>query len=351
MAKFCTECGAALSEGAKFCKSCGAGVKTEQSARSAAQQAPALVCPGCGRPCAPGTAVCPACGSTVTPADRRAPESAQPARTEEPKRQADAQTPPQSPPRTVDAPNPQGVPIQREQAQQGVPQRQVPQNPQQAPQNPQGYPQQQVSSQPQGYPQQTPQGYSQQVPQQPQGYPQQTPQGYSQQVPQNPQGYPQQVPQQPQGYPQQQVPQQPQGYPQQPQFYAQQIPQVAGMYGAAPVQAAPVKKKKKHGCLIAFLIFVLLVGVFVFTAFYKPGFLLKKSSGAYSEASLESLHAYAQKLEEAGNPEAAAAIYAKMPQGAGGELIPKAREEIPALQALDEMNQLSDIFSSAKGGE
>ena len=68
-AKFCTECGAPLPDGAKFCTGCGARIPAdEQPARQAAsqpQKEAAPVCASCGQPLVPAARFCPWCSAKL----------------------------------------------------------------------------------------------------------------------------------------------------------------------------------------------------------------------------------------------------------------------------------------------
>lgn len=77
-----------------------------------------------------------------------------------------------------------------------------------------------------------------------------------------------------------------------------------------------------------------------------------ESPAAYDgKSEYEALLDYAKRLEEAGNEEAAVAVYALLPQGGGAELIEKAHDEFPVLSAADELGQFEAVFSHLKGGD
>lgn len=63
-----------------------------------------------------------------------------------------------------------------------------------------------------------------------------------------------------------------------------------------------------------------------------------------------SLWEYAQSLEEAGNSEAAAAVYALIAKGADGELIKDLYGENSNISEWNELEQARDIFDAMKGG-
>lgn len=66
---------------------------------------------------------------------------------------------------------------------------------------------------------------------------------------------------------------------------------------------------------------------------------------------MQSLIKYAEQLEKAGNSEAAAAVYELIAQGGGAELIEKAHEKFPAVEAADEIEQIEEVFDHLKGGD
>ena len=176
--------------------------------------------------------------------------------------------------------------------------------------------------------------------------------------------------------PQTAQPQQPKSSPNpQPHSYTPRpqvrIPEQFAQRNAARAQqnAAPVKKEKGKGGLIAVVSLVLVaaivLGVFGFrdggwfrgsgkqTAAYdgKSGYGARESTEGYMQSEHEALLDYAKRLEEAGNEEAAAAVYALLPQGGGAELIEKAHDEFPVLSAADELGQFEAVFSHLKGGD
>ena len=83
----------------------------------------------------------------------------------------------------------------------------------------------------------------------------------------------------------------------------------------------------------------------------KSGYGARESTEAYIQSEHEALLDYAERLEEAGNEEAAAAVYALLPQGGGAELIETMHDELPVLNAADELGQLDVIFDHLKGGD
>ena len=168
------------------------------------------------------------------------------------------------------------------------------------------------------------------------------------QPPQQPQ-YQQPQPQYQQPQPQYQQPvQQQRQYTPQPQV---QIPQQFAQKNAAKAQkSAPAKKKKGKGGLVAVIVILLVaaIGVVCFFGFRDGGWF--RGNKAYDAQSMQSLLEYAQQLEESGNSEAAEAVYELIIKGGGAELIEKAHEDIPIIKAVDEKEQLEEIFGKENGG-
>lgn len=144
--------------------------------------------------------------------------------------------------------------------------------------------------------------------------------------------------------------------PQQQPAYQQPAPQqpvyqqpVQPVYGQqlAPVPAKDKKKKGKGG-LVALVVILLVaaLGAVGYFGFRDGGWF--RPSGGSDE--MQTLRAYAERLEKAGNTEAAAAIYALIAKGVGGELIEKADEEIPVLGDIYEAKQFERISGGVKGG-
>lgn len=81
------------------------------------------------------------------------------------------------------------------------------------------------------------------------------------------------------------------------------------------------------------------------------GFSGKQTTTAPALTSGErSLLAYAKELEQNGNPAAAAAVYAVLPEALGAAEIQKAHADVPIIRTADEMNQLGDLVNALKGG-
>lgn len=153
---------------------------------------------------------------------------------------------------------------------------------------------------------------------------------------------------------------------------AQSAPQVRLVQPTQPVQQQPQsqqftyqqtrvepkkKKKRKGGGVFFVLMLIVAIGFFgLRDGGFLRGFIEKRSenrsdSETYDAQSLRSLRDYAEQLEKAGNSEAAAAVYALLPQGGGAELIEKAHDEFPVLSAADELGQFEAVFSHLKGGD
>lgn len=116
----------------------------------------------------------------------------------------------------------------------------------------------------------------------------------------------------------------------------------------------PPKKKRRGGCLVVLLVLALLVAAAYFALrFGIVGDLVDRFAGGKSgmdAAAIESLLDYAKELEENGNPEAAAAIYDKVAQAGGGELIRQARQENGLIRAADQWQALQTLLGIGKGG-
>ena len=155
--------------------------------------------------------------------------------------------------------------------------------------------------------------------------------------------------------------------PQQPQRTV-----YAASAGIAPAQYAQnngakeqksASRKKNNGGLIAVIsiLLVVLIGVICFFGFRDGGWFRRSSNEnvkeklpsrptTYDAQSMQSLLDYAKQLEEAGNSEAAEAVYELIEQGGGAELIEKAHEEDSIIKAVDEIGQLQEIFGNVRGG-
>ena len=183
-------------------------------------------------------------------------------------------------------------------------------------------------------------------------------------------------PQQMQAQPQQRVQYQQNTQPQQKVQY-QQTPQVQQPQQIRTAPAAQPKKKSGKGALIALIaVFgsaaVLVVGIL---GFRKGGwFRSKDEPGKESvvqddkdgqanlngrpttydgENSIDALLDYADRLEEAGNEEAAALVRSKIPQAAAGEANKKLEElkqENEELQMIEDFNDALRLINAMRGG-
>lgn len=75
----------------------------------------------------------------------------------------------------------------------------------------------------------------------------------------------------------------------------------------------------------------------------------RESTEAYMQGEHEALLDYAKRLEEAGNEEAAAAVYEIIIRNGGKDLANAAREKIDLIRTLDEIDEISEIFG--EGGD
>ncbi|MBQ7171598.1 MAG: zinc-ribbon domain-containing protein [Clostridia bacterium] len=113
--------------------------------------------------------------------------------------------------------------------------------------------------------------------------------------------------------------------------------------------AAPAKKKNgKGGKAFLVILLVAVIGIIGFFGFRDGGWF--RSNKSYDAQHMQSLLSYARQLEKAGNSEAAAAVYELIAKGGGAELIQKAHEEIPAVEKMDEIEQVEEIMDHIKGG-
>ena len=180
--------------------------------------------------------------------------------------------------------------------------------------------------------------------------------------PQQPQQQPQY--QQPQPQYQQPQPQYQQPAPQQRQYTPQpqvHIPEQSAKKNAARAQKpAPVKKKKGMGGLVAVIVILLVaaIGVVCFFGFRDGGWFRGDSQDrptSYDgQNSFEALLDYANRLEDAGNEEAAARVRALIPEAAAGEAHQKAYEqqkENDELQMMEDMEDLLEAYNLTKGGK
>lgn len=96
-------------------------------------------------------------------------------------------------------------------------------------------------------------------------------------------------------------------------------------------------------CLIAILIVVCILG-------FRDGGWFRGKGKSYDAQYVQSLEDYAKQLEEAGNSEAAAAIYELIAKNGGGDIIRKANDEIQVIRSDNELEQFRRIISGSKAG-
>ena len=81
----------------------------------------------------------------------------------------------------------------------------------------------------------------------------------------------------------------------------------------------------------------------------EPKIDIKQEPIIDNSQSMKSLYDYAKQLEKTGNKEAAAAVYELIIKSGGAELIQKAHEDIPIIEAVDELKQIEKVFAHKKG--
>ena len=110
-------------------------------------------------------------------------------------------------------------------------------------------------------------------------------------------------------------------------------------------------KKSKKGLLIALCAIALAaaIGLILFFGFREGGWF--REDPGYDAATIQSLREYAEKLEKAGNSEAAAAVYELIAKGISGERIPEAHAETPVLKDFEELEQFHAAMNPGKGGD
>lgn len=97
---------------------------------------------------------------------------------------------------------------------------------------------------------------------------------------------------------------------------------------------------KRHGK--GGLIFIAVLMIAVICTVCVGCFFGGKESDANN---VQSLREYAEKLEKAGNSEAAAAVYELIPKAINGELLPEAHEETPILKEFEDVEQFHSIMN------
>ena len=115
---------------------------------------------------------------------------------------------------------------------------------------------------------------------------------------------------------------------------------------------APAAKKKGKGVLVVALLLVAAIGAVCFFGFRDGGFFRGGEKNGTSDnavtldaASLNSMLDYAKRLEEQGNADAAAAVYELIAKNGGADLVNGAREDIPLVDAMDEIDEAVELFS------
>ena len=83
----------------------------------------------------------------------------------------------------------------------------------------------------------------------------------------------------------------------------------------------------------------------------EPKIDIKQEPIINNSQSMKSLYDYAKQLEKTGNKEAATAVYKLIIKGGGTELIQKAHEDIPIIEAVDELKQIDKVFTHKKGSK
>lgn len=134
---------------------------------------------------------------------------------------------------------------------------------------------------------------------------------------------------------------------QQPQSVQQTYTQKQTQTYSAP----PVKKKKgKGGVVVLVVILILAVGVTCFLGFRDGGFFRKGSKRIVDKSGSISMLEYAKQLEEAGNYEAAAAVYSLITKTESARLLQEARENNEVIGIVDEAESITDFFGDVGGG-
>lgn len=128
----------------------------------------------------------------------------------------------------------------------------------------------------------------------------------------------------------------------------------AGGYAPSPAArrakgtVAVEKKEKRGGKGLLILLLILLIALVGFFGFRDGGWF--RGGKSYDPQHMQSLLDYAQELEKAGNSEAAAAVYERIAEGGGAELIQKAHEDMPVVEKTDEIEQMEEVFGHLTGG-
>jgi len=112
----------------------------------------------------------------------------------------------------------------------------------------------------------------------------------------------------------------------------------------------PAKKKGHGGVIFLVILLVAALGVVGYFGFREGGWFRRDNSSIIDATKMESMLDYAHRLEAAGNPEAAAAVYELIPQSGGADLLGKAAESIPLIGAMQDMDWLTALFGDSSGG-
>jgi hypothetical protein len=117
-------------------------------------------------------------------------------------------------------------------------------------------------------------------------------------------------------------------------------------YGQPMVQ----KKKGKGVIVVLVILLVAALGTLAYFGFREGGFL-RGTPSIVDATKMESLSDYAKRLELAGNPEAAAAVYALLPKGGGADLLSSAAGSFPLIQAMQDMDWFTALFGSGSSSK
>lgn len=115
------------------------------------------------------------------------------------------------------------------------------------------------------------------------------------------------------------------------------------------MRSSKKEKSTKKGIVGILIVCVIAASIVVGILGFRDGGWFR--SKTYDAQYVQSLADYAKQLEDAGNSEAAAAVYELIAKNGGGELIRKANEEIPVVKANNEIEQFKQFISGTKAGE
>lgn len=116
---------------------------------------------------------------------------------------------------------------------------------------------------------------------------------------------------------------------------------------------APNKKKKHTGIIIVAAIVVIVTVIIIIAVSSNSGSTrpTKYDDDVYT---IEALIDYAERMEKAGNYEAAAQIYSLLPKAGEGELRTKINKVIfdnPAYKTIDSLNEAYEFYNAVKGAK